>query len=342
MAKPWIRCVLSDDCPSVCPVHILTTCHQRFKDKPLPPEEVSSKAEFLDRALAYQLLRDGHFDIYNNFVQESSAFSHVDDDLNFYEKDRQSFETLHNILRELQENKSLDSAIAWAREHEEGLEIRGSNLLFELCRQKFVNIFMKAYTPAAAAEDPDYDVDTRLTSAHEYALNELVPFLPRYEEEIMQCIASLAFFPNSAQSPYAAILHSPTAYADLARTFTREYCALLVLPADSALFTAVTAGALALPTILKVQSIMASKNAAWSTEHELPVEIPLPKRYNFHSIFVCAVSKEQSTDENPPFMLACGHLLSKESLDKMVRAGKVKCHYCNVVGNYRDAMQVVV
>ncbi len=31
----------------------------------------------------------------------------------------------------------------------------------------------------------------------------------------------------------------------------------------------------------------------------------------FYSIFACPVSKEQSSEENPPMMLPCGHVLCK-------------------------------
>ena len=58
------------------------------------------------------------------------------------------------------------------------------------------------------------------------------------------------------------------------------------------------------------------------TSESLQVEIPLPPSYLFHSIFVCPVSKEQTTDTNPPMMMPCGHVVAKESLEKISRGGK--------------------
>ena len=37
------------------------------------------------------------------------------------------------------------------------------------------------------------------------------------------------------------------------------------------------------------------------------------QEFVFHSIFACPVSKDQSTDTNPPMLLPCGHVLCQVS-----------------------------
>jgi hypothetical protein len=69
---------------------------------------------------------------------------------------------------------------------------------------------------------------------------------------------------------------------------------------------------------------MKEKRTEWTTQDELPVEIPLPSQFHFHSIFVCPVSKEQSTEQNPPMMLGCGHVIARESLEKISKGGRFK------------------
>jgi len=85
----------------------------------------------------------------------------------------------------------------------------------------------------------------------------------------------------------------------------------------------------ALLRIEKGKKVMQDKNTDWGASTELPIEIPVPPENRYHSIFTCPVSKEQSTEANPPMMLTCGHVLAMESVNKLVRnGGRVKCPYC--------------
>lgn len=72
----------------------------------------------------------------------------------------------------------------------------------------------------------------------------------------------------------------------------------------------------------------------------LQVEIPLPPSYLFHSIFVCPVSKEQATDENPPMMMPCGHVIAEESLHRLSKSNRFKCPYCPNESHPKDARKI--
>ncbi|KAF7159931.1 hypothetical protein CNMCM5623_005437 [Aspergillus felis] len=322
-----------------------------FKDKPLPSTEhdaLSSREHLINRAIAMHLLREGQFSVAATFLSEiaekkaSGQENDMDTDgpdnatslLNIDDvpsgEVRKQFAMMYHILQEMKEKNNLLPAIQWSRDNKEALEARGSNLEFELCRLQFVWLFHGGQGPAVAGPQ----------AALEYARREFHVFLPRYLVEIQQLMGAMAFAPNLPESPYRNIFDNPSAWSDVAQSFTREFCSLLGLSADSPLYIAATAGAIALPTLLKLQTIMKAKRTEWTTQNELPVEIPLPPSYLFHSIFVCPVSKEQSTDENPPMMMPCGHVIAEESLKRLCKGTRFKCPYCPNESHPREARKV--
>lgn len=76
--------------------------------------------------------------------------------------------------------------------------------------------------------------------------------------------------------------------------------------ADSPFAVAVDAGSVALPTLLKMASVLAAKGQPWDTLAQLPLEVELPARFAFHSVFACPVARDQSSPDNPPLILPCG------------------------------------
>ncbi len=81
-------------------------------------------------------------------------------------------------------------------------------------------------------------------------------------------MGSLVYCKDLENSPYRD-LHSSLADIDLRSQFARDYCRLLGLPPDSALYTCVTAGSAALPILIKA-SVLMSK-ADWISGDVLPV-----------------------------------------------------------------------
>lgn len=182
---------------------------------------------------------------------------------------RKQFAAMYYILHELKENRNLLPAIEWSRENREALAARGSNLEFELCRLQYVWLYHdKSLEPT--------NVPGNWAAALAYARQEFQQFGPRYLPEIQKLLGAMAFIPNIRGSPYAATFNNPTAWDEVSQSFTREFCSLLGLSADSPLYIAATAGAIALPTLLKLQTIMKAKRTEWTTENELPVSILTP------------------------------------------------------------------
>lgn len=316
-----------------------------FKDKPLPSSEIdalSAHPTLVNRAIYLHLLREGLFDVASELHGEAAARQKVQQDAasalgmdvpmdhplgldkSVSEKMQEQFASMYHILSELKDNQNLQPAIEWARSNSQALEARGSNLEFELCRLKYIMLFLESSQMEALA----------------YAQTDFQHFRGRYLSEIQQLIAAMAFASNLEESPYATRFYNTASWDEVANSFIREFCSLLELSADSPLYVAATAGAISLPILLKLQAIQKQKHTEWTSQDELPAETPLPPAYQFHSIFVCPVSKEQTTDANPPMMLPCCHVIAQESLQKLSKGAKFKCPYCPVESHPRDAKRV--
>merc|ERR1712000_46592 len=94
------------------------------------------------------------------------------------------------------------------------------------------------------------------------------------------------------------------------------------------------------PRLIKYMAYMRDKKTEWTTDQELGFETPLPRTMVYHPIFVCPVSKEQTTDRNPPMRLHCGHVISKDSLHNMAKGTRYKCPYCPEEGQVSDAVKI--
>lgn len=314
---------------------------------------MSSQSYLINRAIAMHLLREGQFDVATTFFNEVKTLSSLDDRAEIQspnqngevlkerewelrsESLQQQFAEMYHILDQLRNKHNLEPAIQWSKSHSEKLKDSGSNLEFELCRLRFVALFL-------GHEDNSDDIDMnaslhtsldgsapdRIFRATTYASTAFEPFFNRYSSEIFKLVGAISFWNSFDDSPYKSLFSPTVAWEEACTSFSREFCALLGLSPSSPLYVACTAGALALPVLAKVKSIMRSKRTEWTTQEELPVEIPLPPSFQFHSIFVCPVSKEQATDKNPPVMLPCGHVLCRDSVRNYSKGNRFKCPYC--------------
>jgi E3 ubiquitin-protein transferase RMND5 len=261
------------------------------------------------------LLREGQFDVAEKFVKETrqrpqqpvpiaesiGGYSTVNPILateamesyeDFFRSDslQERFSEMYQILKSMRSDHNLLPAIEWCQKERIALESRGSHLEFDLQRLQFIWLFMGKgpHTQYGHTSPPSSGPGEALA----YARREFSGFQGKYLEDIQRLMGAVAFLPNLVQSPYNSIFYNPTAWEDVAKSFTREFCSLLGLSADSPLYIAATAGAIALPTLLKLQNIMKEKRTEWTSANELPVCIIHPTnsttklncvRLKFHS-----------------------------------------------------------
>ncbi|KAI5864674.1 CTLH/CRA C-terminal to lish motif domain-containing protein [Durotheca rogersii] len=333
---------------------------------PTDYDPMESQSHLINRAIAMHLLREGQFDVAATFIDEaqprpeatpapppppSQSLSHSSasadtvvadagipsDIASFHSQDLQaSFADMYAILSALKAHNLLP-AISWARKNCVELEARGSTLEFELCKLQFVWLF-KGPATNGLPDTPENGV----AGAFQYARENFGRFQQRHLREIQQLICAMVYHTNLAESPYKHLFDISLAFDEVATSFTREFCSLLGLSAESPLYVAATAGALALPQLVKYNTKTKAKGTEWTTANELAFETPLPRSMMYHSIFVCPVSKEQTTETNPPVIIPCGHVLARESLQRLAKGSRYKCPYCPNEGVLKDAKEIIL
>ena len=104
---------------------------------------------------------------------------------------------------------------------------------------------------------------------------------------------------------------------------------------------------LAVPQIVKAEKIFKDKKD-FLKEKELPYEIHLLNEMKFHSVFICPVTKEASTEDNPPMLLTCGHVISKNAINKMINSStlrnrtQIKCPTCPNTQSEADCIELKI
>ncbi|CAG8782989.1 6394_t:CDS:2, partial [Gigaspora rosea] len=269
------------------------------------PDAFVDKEPVLQRTIALHFIRQGKFKLVDTFMQDTQL-------MDFTTDLQEQFDHMYEILDAIN-NFNLELALEWAKSKRKELEQRGSSLEFDLHRLHYIKYLVKQQDRKGALN---------------YARLNFNDFQTRHMHEIRRLMCAILYIDRLESSPYAD-LTSNDAWTDIQTTFTRDFCNLLKMSCDSPLYTSLTVGSTALPTIIKMATIMKEKKNEWSQQDELPVEVPLTDDMRFHSIFACPVSKEQSSEDNPPMMMPCGHVICKESLNKLSKGnGRFKCPYC--------------
>ncbi|CAO3611298.1 unnamed protein product [Cunninghamella blakesleeana] len=304
------------------------------------PDSFNGKEQLLQRALAMHFIRQGQFDMCDTFMNEISNSSSTIPDtvdvsvndpalLETVEKLKNQFRRMYTIIKQLGQEHQLNDAIEWANNNRQALIGFSSSLEFNLHRLQFIQLILSK----------------QKMEALQYGKKHFSQFGDRHFSEIKR-LMTCTIYDNLETSPYQ-YLCSPNLWDDIQHEFQRDFCTLLNMSAESPLYASVYVGTTALPIIMKLHKIMVAKRTEWSQQDELPVEVPIADDLRYHSVFACPVSKEQATNDNPPMMMPCGHVICKESLTRLSRnnrfgrnAMRFKCPYCPSESSVDQAVQV--
>ncbi|NXD75905.1 RMD5A protein, partial [Halcyon senegalensis] len=215
----------------------------------------------------------------------------------------------------------------WAVSNREMLMAQNSSLEFKLHRLYFISLLMGG--------------TANQREALQYAKN-FQPFALNHQKDIQVLMGSLVYLRQGIEnSPYVHLLDA-NQWADICDIFTRDACALLGLSVESPLSVSFSAGCVALPALINIKAVIEQRQCTgvWNQKDELPIEVDLGKKCWYHSIFACPILRQQTTDNNPPMKLVCGHIISRDALNKMFNGSKLKCPYCPMEQSPGDAKQI--
>jgi len=210
------------------------------------------------------------------------------------DKQKQRYLDLNHIVNSLKRKDPMP-AFEWVRQNKAQLDAKKSDLEFKLHQIVFLDILNRGDQYEAVV----------------YARTNFSRFVDK-QKEIQSTMGMLLYPPDVAQMRTEVI--------DL---FIKDSC----LGDDDMLSVCVNVGCTALPALLDIKhAICRDVGGVWNENDELPIKIDTG--YAYHSVFACPILRTRSGTSNPPMMLVCGHVISKDALNKLERSGRLKCPYC--------------
>ncbi|XP_012510126.1 PREDICTED: protein RMD5 homolog B isoform X1 [Propithecus coquereli] len=275
--------------------------------------------QILQMAIVEHLYQQGMLGVAEELCQEST----LNVDLDF----KQPFLELNRIVEALHE-QDLRPALEWAVSHRQRLLELNSSLEFKLHRLHFIRLL---------ASGPEKQLEALSYARH------FQPFARLHQREIQVMMGSLVYLRLGLEkSPYCHLLDN-SHWAEICETFTRDACSLLGLSVESPLSVSFASGCVALPVLMNIKAVIEQRQCTgvWSHKDELPIEIELGMKCWYHSVFACPILRQQTSDSNPPIKLICGHVISRDALNKLINGGKLKCPYCPMEQNPADGKRII-
>ncbi|XP_055705198.1 E3 ubiquitin-protein ligase RMND5A [Phlebotomus papatasi] len=275
--------------------------------------------QLLNTVIAQHFYRQGMEDVADMLIKESSL-QHDEISIEPYAELHRTWEAIHN--------RDLTPALQWATHYSDKLEAKHSALEFKLHRLAFMQILSRGIEAQKEAIS--------------YARTYFAKFVHRFQKDIQSLMGTLMYLPIGIQnSPYRHLMASEM-WIEAADSFIKDACSVLGINKDSPLSVVVNAGCTALPALLNLKQVMLSRQVMgiWNGRDELPIEIDLDPDNRYHSIFACPILRQQSSDDNPPMKLICGHVISRDALNKLSSGPILKCPYCPMEQSPQDAREI--
>ncbi|ODQ79676.1 hypothetical protein BABINDRAFT_175853 [Babjeviella inositovora NRRL Y-12698] len=257
------------------------------------------------------------------------------------------FRVLNDLVSAILVDHTLRPVIDWCEaNHEALIHELNSDLEFQLHKLQFLIHYNSGSTADAIGPD-----GLSRFLAYKYARENFQKFGVSHLQVVLKLLSSLLYAAETETNPYRSLVDLQSSEdtqlvmrQKIVSLLVSNFCALVLrLSPRSLLEEVLLASYRALPQFVKFHKLLkVSANLDWTTENELPFETPYDYD-EFHQVFICPVSKEQTVHGvNPPMSLPCRHILSKESIWKLSRnlTTSFKCPYCPEICSPENTFEV--
>ena len=303
------------------------------------------------------LIRKGNIKTVDRFIEESKV------DPAKFEEEIKIFKEYYEIINDLNNHK-LNKLYEWCVKNKEILlqsenenksnrnqtkndnkKLPEKNLYFECVKFNYM-LYL---------EDPSKTIKDCI----KYSREHFKPFISKkkYSNEISKLMLKLLYKPKDDENNINQNIekeennNNENQWEVIKNLFMDLFLRLNHKSKDDTLSMVLLAGRCVLPQVVeseeKLMKDKDTKNMEVDQEkNQLMYSLELPEELIFHNIFVCPISKEIATNENPPIRLNCGHCICKNSFEKIEKTGtrhnQIKCPICNQVGKIDEITNLII
>ena len=314
--------------------------------------------KFINEMILDYLIRKGNLKTVERFIEESRVDpSKLMEDIKIFKEYYEIFNDLKNHkLNKLYEwctkNKEIlllnlkDIKINDIKVNKDNEKLPDKNIYFECVKFNYI-LFLEDDTKS-------------IKDCINYSREHFKPFInnKNYSKEISKLMFKLLYkkseintniIENKENKENKA--SNEKSWEELKNLFTETFFKLNHKSKDDTLSLILLAGRCVLPQVVeseeKLMKDKESKNMEVDKEkNQLMYSLELPEELIFHNIFVCPISKEIATAENPPIRLNCGHCICKNSFEKIEKTGtrhnQIKCPICTQVGKVDEITKLII
>ena len=303
--------------------------------------------KLIKELIVEHLIRKGNIKTVQRYLEESKL------EMDTLTKDILIFQEYYDIINDLNDNK-IKKLYDWCSKNRDILlknteNINGNKIKDENMDNKNIYFECVKYSYNLLLEDDSKTIEDCV----EFTRKHFKPFITdkNYIKEISKLMTKLLFRKTHKE---ASEINTESKIEEknkvegnkeglefIKNLFIETFLKLNHKSRDDTLNTILLAGRYVLPQVVESEEKLAKdkdkKNMEVDKEkNQLMYSLELPEELIFHDIFVCPVSKEIASADNPPIRLNCGHCICKNSFDKIEKSGvrhnQIKCPICTQVG----------